>query len=82
MVLWCVFTFMGRWNDCAWPLIALADPDTMTLQVALSQLDGVHGTTDHGMVMTGAPLGLVPLATVFAVGARQFVAGLGKGAIR
>lgn len=77
-----IFTFMGQWNDYAWPLIALTNPDNVTLQVALSQLNGTHGTTDYGMVMTGALLALVPLLIVFAVGARQIIGDLAKGAIR
>lgn len=77
-----IFTFMGQWNDYAWPLIALTNPDHVTLQVALSQLNGVHGTTDYGMVMTGALLALIPLLIVFAIGARQMIADLAKGAIR
>ncbi|GAA2659455.1 carbohydrate ABC transporter permease [Streptomyces vastus] len=77
-----IFTFMSQWNDYAWPLIALTNPDNVTLQVALSQLNGVHGTTDYGMVMTGAVLALIPLLIVFAIGAKQIIADLGKGAIR
>lgn len=77
-----IFTFMGQWNDYAWPLIALTNPDNVTLQVALSQLNGVHGTTDYGMVMTGALLALIPLLIVFAIGARQMIGDLAKGAIR
>ncbi|MER8222139.1 carbohydrate ABC transporter permease [Streptomyces sp. NPDC094143] len=77
-----IFTFMGQWNDYAWPLIALTDPDNVTLQVALSQLNGTHGTTDYGMVMTGALLALVPLLIVFALGARQIIGDLAKGAVR
>ncbi|WP_367319655.1 carbohydrate ABC transporter permease [Streptomyces sp. HUAS ZL42] len=77
-----IFTFMGQWNDYAWPLIALTDPGNVTLQVALSQLNSVHGTTDYGMVMTGALLALVPLLVVFAVGARQIIGDLAKGAVR
>ncbi|WP_329568114.1 carbohydrate ABC transporter permease [Streptomyces sp. NBC_01361] len=77
-----IFTFMGQWNDYAWPMIALVDPDNLTLQVALSQLSGVHAQTDYGMVMTGALLALIPLLIVFVVGARHFIADLGKGAIR
>ncbi|MFJ8110489.1 carbohydrate ABC transporter permease [Streptomyces sp. NPDC096132] len=77
-----IFTFMGQWNDYAWPLIALTNPDNVTLQVALSQLNGTHGTTDYGMVMTGALLALIPLLIVFAVGARQIIGDLGKGAIK
>ncbi|MFH0177610.1 carbohydrate ABC transporter permease [Streptomyces cacaoi] len=77
-----IFTFMGQWNDYAWPLIALTNPDNVTLQVALSQLNGTHGTTDYGMVMTGALLALVPLLVVFAIGARQMIGDLAKGAIK
>ncbi|MER6563275.1 carbohydrate ABC transporter permease [Streptomyces sp. NPDC001027] len=77
-----IFTFMGQWNDYAWPLIALTDPDNVTLQVALSQLNGTHGTTDYGMVMTGALLALVPLLIVFALGARQIIGDLAKGAVK
>ncbi|MFJ9352056.1 carbohydrate ABC transporter permease [Streptomyces sp. NPDC101237] len=77
-----IFTFMGQWNDYAWPLIALTNPDNVTLQVALSQLNGTHGTTDYGMVMTGALLALVPLLIVFAVGARQIIGDLAKGAVK
>ncbi|WP_328875008.1 carbohydrate ABC transporter permease [Streptomyces sp. NBC_00287] len=77
-----IFTFMGQWNDYAWPLIALTNPDNVTLQVALSQLNGTHGTTDYGMVMTGALLALVPLLIVFAIGARQIIGDLAKGAVR
>ncbi|MDX2675143.1 MULTISPECIES: carbohydrate ABC transporter permease [Streptomyces] len=77
-----IFTFMGQWNDYAWPLIALTNPDNVTLQVALSQLNGTHGTTDYGMVMTGALLALVPLLIVFAIGARQMIGDLAKGAIK
>ncbi|WSQ13436.1 carbohydrate ABC transporter permease [Streptomyces sp. NBC_01231] len=77
-----IFTFMAQWNDYAWPLIALTNPDNVTLQVALSQLNGVHGTTDYGMVMTGALLALIPLLIVFAVGAKQIIGDLGKGAIK
>ena len=73
---------MSQWNDYAWPLIALTNPDNVTLQVALSQLNGTHGTTDYGMVMTGAVLALIPLLIVFAVGARQIIGDLAKGAVR
>lgn len=77
-----IFTFMGQWNDYAWPLIALINPDNVTLQVALSQLNSVHGQTDYGMVMAGALLALIPLLLAFVFFARHFIADLAKGAIR
>ena len=77
-----IFTFMGQWNDYPWPLIVLTNPEKVTLQVALSQLNGVHGTTDYGRVMTGALLALIPLLVVFASAPSRSSRDLGKGAIR
>jgi cellobiose transport system permease protein len=76
-----IFTFVGAWNDFIWPLIVLVDPDVVTLQVALSQLNGVHGL-DYSRIMTGALLGVMPLILMFVLFARNFVADLAKGAVR
>jgi cellobiose transport system permease protein len=76
-----IFTFIGVWNDYLWPLVVLVDPDRLTLQVALSQLNSVHGT-DYSMIMAGTLLAVLPLIAVFVLGARNFVADLVKGAVR
>ncbi|MFC0673256.1 carbohydrate ABC transporter permease [Brachybacterium hainanense] len=76
-----IFTFIGSWNDFMWPLIVLNDPNRLTLQVALSQLQTAHGT-DYGMLMMSALIAVVPLLIVFAIGAKQFIAGLGEGALK
>jgi cellobiose transport system permease protein len=76
-----IYTFISSWNDYIWPLIVLVDPDNLTLQVALSQLNVSHGQ-DYNMVMAGALLGVVPLVIVFVMFARNFVADLVKGSIR
>jgi len=76
-----MFTFIGAWNDFMWPLIVLNDPDRLTLQVALSQLQTTHGT-DYGMLMMSALIAVVPLILVFIVGAKQFIAGITEGAVK
>jgi cellobiose transport system permease protein len=76
-----IFTFIGAWNDYMWPLIVLVDPDNITLQVALSQLNGVHNL-DYSRIMTGALLAVAPLILMFVLFARNFVADLAKGAVR
>jgi cellobiose transport system permease protein len=76
-----IFTFIGAWNDYMWPLIVLVDPDKVTLQVALQQLNKVHGL-DYSRVMTGALLAVIPLIAMFLLFARNFVADLAKGALR
>jgi cellobiose transport system permease protein len=77
-----IYTFVGAWNDYVWPLIVLTNPDRLTLQVALSQLNVGHGRQDYSMVMAGALLAVIPLLVVFLLFARQFVADATKGAVR
>ncbi len=76
-----IFTFIGSWNDFMWPLIVLNNPDRLTLQVVLSQLQTAHGT-DYGMLMMSALIAVVPLLIVFAIGAKQFIAGITDGALK
>jgi len=76
-----IYTFIGAWNDYIWPLIVLLNPNRITLQVALAQLNTAHGQ-DYSTVMTGALLALIPVVGIFLLFARQFVSGAIKGAIR
>ncbi|MDT7788440.1 MAG: cellobiose transport system permease protein [Pseudonocardiales bacterium] len=76
-----IFTFISVWNDYLWPLVVLVDPDEVTLQVALGQLNRTHDT-DYGMLMAGTVLAVIPLLIVFLIGARNFIADLAKGAVR
>ena len=62
-------------------VIVLNDPDRLTLQVALSQLQTTHGT-DYGMLMMSALIAVVPLILVFIIGAKQFIAGITDGAVK
>jgi cellobiose transport system permease protein len=76
-----IYTFVGAWNDYVWPLIVLVNPDHITLQVALAQLNTAH-STDYSMVMAGALLALVPVVGAFILFARNFMSGAIEGAIR
>ncbi|MDO5066703.1 MAG: carbohydrate ABC transporter permease [Propionibacteriaceae bacterium] len=76
-----IFTFIGSWNDFLWPLIVLTNPNQLTLQVALSQLQTAHGT-DYGMLMMSAVIAVTPLLLVFMLGSRQFLRGLTDGAVK
>jgi cellobiose transport system permease protein len=77
-----IYTFVAAWNDYVWPLVALVNPDRLTLQVALAQLNVNFGRQDHAMVMAGVLLATLPLVLVFALFARQFIADAAKGALR
>ncbi|GAA4689481.1 carbohydrate ABC transporter permease [Phytohabitans rumicis] len=76
-----IYTFIAAWNDFIWPLVVLVNPDQVTLQVALQQLNGVHGT-DYSRIMAGALLSVLPLIVMFLIFARNFVSDLAKGAVR
>jgi cellobiose transport system permease protein len=76
-----IYTFIASWNDFIWPLVVLVNPDQVTLQVALQQLNTVHNL-DYSQVMTGALLSVIPLILMFLLFARNFVGDLAKGAVR
>jgi cellobiose transport system permease protein len=75
------FTFINVWNDYLWPLIILNDQTKYTLQVALSQLNGIYNT-DYSMVMAGTFLIVLPLIVLFLFVSRQFIADIAAGAIK
>lgn len=76
-----IFTFVTAWNDYLWPLIVMVDPNRVTLQVALSNLNTLYNT-DYSMVMAGTVVGVLPLIVVFILGARHFVRDLAAGALK
>lgn len=76
-----IFTFIGTWNDYLWPLIIINDAKKYTLQIALSQLNGIY-TTDYAMVMAGTCLATFPLIIVFVLLSKQFISDIAAGAIK
>ncbi|MCX4909723.1 carbohydrate ABC transporter permease [Streptomyces sp. NBC_00878] len=76
-----IFTFIGIWNDYIWPLVVMVNPDRLTLQVALANLNVVYNT-DYAVVMAGALMSVVPLIVVFLIGARHFLRDLAAGATK
>ncbi|CAM3370896.1 carbohydrate ABC transporter permease [Marinicrinis lubricantis] len=76
-----IFTFINAWNDYLWPLVILTDPAKYTLQVTLSQLNGIYNT-DYAMVMAGTLMATLPLLIVFLLFSRQFISDIAAGAIK
>ncbi|MEW2503060.1 carbohydrate ABC transporter permease [Amycolatopsis sp. CA-161197] len=76
-----IFTFVNAWNDYLWPLVVLIDSNHVTLQVALSQLQGVY-VKDYSVVMAGTLVAIVPLVIVFLFGARHFIRNIAAGALK
>lgn len=76
-----IFTFIGAWNDYLWPLVVLIDPDRLTLQVALAQLQGIY-QTDYALVMAGTLMSTIPLIVIFILGSRHFIGNIAAGALK
>lgn len=76
-----IFSFINVWNDYLWPLVVLNNPNKYTLQVTLSQLNGIYDT-DYGMVMAGTLMATLPLIIMFMFVSRQFISGITAGAVK
>jgi alpha-1,4-digalacturonate transport system permease protein len=69
-----IFSFMWRWNDYVWPLIAINDPEKYTLQLAIANLTGEFGT-DYNSVLAISAVSMIPMLIIFIIFQRQFVQG-------
>ncbi|XCW02478.1 carbohydrate ABC transporter permease [Streptomyces sp. HUAS MG47] len=81
MAVLAMLTFVMAWNDFFWPVIALTQSGSPTVQVALAGL-GRGYVPDQAVVMAGALLGTLPLLLVFVVLGRQIVGGIMQGAVK
>lgn len=76
-----MLTFVQSWNDFFWPIIALTQNGSPTVQVALTGL-GRGYIPDQSVIMAGALLGTLPLLLVFVVFGKQIVGGIMQGAVK
>ena len=76
-----IFTFMWRWNDFAWPLVALTNQDMFTVPLGLNLLRG-EVNPDWGNVMALALLSLLPMLAIFLAFQRHLVQGIASTGLR
>lgn len=76
-----LLTLMGTWNDFAWPLIALKDPQLFTLPIGLLYLKG-QTTPDYNSIMALSLISVVPMVVLFLSFQRYFVQGFARSGIR
>ncbi|TDC97791.1 carbohydrate ABC transporter permease [Nonomuraea deserti] len=76
-----IFTFMWRWNEFAWPLIVLKEPESYTLQVGLLFLKNQYGQ-DYGALMAMSLVSMIPMLVVFTLFQRHFVEGMARSGIK
>ena len=68
-----VFTLLSSWNDLLWPLVAISDNHTFTLQVGLANFQGMR-RTEWSQLMAGNVLATAPLILAFLFAQRKFIA--------
>ena len=69
-----IFSFMWRWNDYVWPLIAIASPRRYTLQLAIANFAGEY-SVDWNSTLAMSVISMIPMLIVFLIFQRQFVQG-------
>lgn len=69
-----IFSFMWRWNDYVWPLIAINDPKKYTLQLAIANFSGEFGM-DYSSIIAMSAISMIPMLIIFIIFQRQFVQG-------
>jgi multiple sugar transport system permease protein len=78
-----VFTFIYTWNDFLAPLIYLHSDEQATLAVALNSFRNQYGGVNKvNLLMAASLVTMLPCILLFLVAQRQFIEGLGKGAVK
>ncbi len=78
-----LLSFMGAWNAFLWPQIVLQNPMKYTLPVGLTNMMAMpENDTPYGVLMAGTLVGILPVAILFFVLQRDFIAGLASGAVK
>ncbi|MFM1829717.1 MAG: L-arabinose transport system permease protein AraQ [Planctomycetota bacterium] len=78
-----VFTFIYVWNDFMGPLIYLQSDEQATLAVALNSFRNQYGGVNNvNLLMAASLVTMLPCILLFLAAQRQFIEGLGKGAVK
>jgi multiple sugar transport system permease protein len=70
-----IFTLVVTWNDLLWPLVALTNPDIMTVPVGLATVGGTFSQR-YADTMAAALVGALPLLLLFLFFQRRIVEGI------
>jgi len=76
-----ILTFQGIWNEFFWPLIILQDESKYTLPVGISNFVGIYNT-QWPELMAASVIAIVPVALIFLVFQRYFIAGIAAAGVK
>jgi multiple sugar transport system permease protein len=71
-----ILTFLGSWNSFLYPLVMAQEPQMYTLPVALATFATGQYQADHGMLMAGSVVLVVPVLIIFIVFQRWITEGI------
>jgi multiple sugar transport system permease protein len=71
-----ILTFLGSWNSFIYPLVMAQEPGMYTLPVALATFATGQYQADHGMLMAGSVILVVPVLIAFVVFQRWITEGI------
>jgi len=71
-----ILTFLGSWNSFLYPLVMATEPNMYTLPVALATFATGQYQADHGMLMAGSVVLVLPVLIVFIVFQRWITEGI------
>jgi len=81
LVTLAVFTLVGSWNDLIWPVIAISDSGTFTLQIGLASFQGAR-RTEWSLLMAGNVVAIAPLLLGFLLAQKHFVATMSGSGLK
>ena len=76
-----IFTFLACWDEFAWALTIINDPQKRTLPIAIQLYQG-QNATQWGLVFAASIIAVIPVIAVFLIFQRHFVQGLQTGALK
>jgi len=76
-----ILTFVWRWNDFIWPLVALQGQNTFTLPLGLASMQGTYRSPIEA-IMAVSTLSMIPVMIIFVVFQRRFVQGIASTGLK
>jgi multiple sugar transport system permease protein len=71
-----ILTFLGSWNSFLYPLVMAQEPTMYTLPVALATFATGQYQADHGMLMAGSVVLVIPVLVIFILFQRWITEGI------
>jgi multiple sugar transport system permease protein len=71
-----ILTFLGSWNSFLYPLVMAQEPEMYTLPVALATFATGQYQADHGMLMAGSVVLVLPVLIIFILFQRWITEGI------